>query len=90
MSPDIARGILTACIPIGAGIGGLLASKLIHIFSRRNLVLLINLIAVIAGCILYINNFIVLICMRLVQGICVGLYMSAVPCYIMEISPVEI
>lgn len=88
MSPNVAKGILTGCIPIGAGIGALIARKLIHVFSRRKFVLLINLIALIAGCVLYINNIIVLICMRIIQGICVGLYTSIVPMYITEISPV--
>lgn len=82
MSPDIAKGILTACILVGAVIGGIISKKLIGIFSRRNFVLFINLIAVIAGCILYVNNFIVLICMRIIQGVCVGMYTAVIPLYI--------
>jgi MFS family permease len=88
LESSTAKGILTGCIPVGAGIGALLGLKLIHVFSRRNFVLFINLIAIMAGSLIYITNFGVLICMRVIQGICVGLYTSIIPTYITEITPV--
>jgi len=78
---DVAKGVITGCMPIGAGVGALAGTKLIHVFSRRKFILLINLVAIIAGCLLYINNFILLLILRIVQGICVGLYTSIVPLY---------
>ncbi len=59
-------------------------------FSRRKFVLLINAVAIVAGCLLYINNFILLLILRIIQGICVGLYTSIIPLYTTEISPREI
>lgn len=88
LGTDVAKGLLLGCLPIGAGIGSLAGTKLIHVFSRRKLILLINLVAIIAGCLLYINNFVLLLILRIIQGICVGLYTSVVPLYTTEISPV--
>lgn len=81
LGADAAKGILTGCIPIGAGIGALLGTKLIHVFSRRKYVLLINIVAITVGCLIYINNFIILLIMRIIQGICVGMYTSIIPLY---------
>ena len=55
---NVVKGLLLGCLPIGAGIGALAGTKLIHVFSRRKFILLINLVAIIAGSLLYINNFI--------------------------------
>ena len=88
LGPDTAKGILTGCIPIGAGVGALLGTKLIHVFSRRKFVLLINVVAIVVGCLLYINNFILLLILRIIQGICVGMYTSIIPLYTTEISPI--
>jgi hypothetical protein len=52
---ETARGILTGCIPIGALIGAILGKKLIHLFSRRNFLLFINALGIIAGSLLYIQ-----------------------------------
>ena len=55
MPLETARGILTGCIPFGALFGALLGTKLIHVFSRRNFILVINITALIAGSLLYIT-----------------------------------
>lgn len=52
--------------------------------------LFINFLAIVAGGVIFINHMVVFIIMRLIQGICVGMYTSIVPLYINEISPVEI
>ncbi len=59
-----------------------MGKKLIHVFSRRNYVLFINIIALISGSTLYARNMIVLIVMRVIQGMCVGMYTSIIPLYI--------
>jgi MFS family permease len=78
----MARGILTGCIPIGAGFGALFDRKLIHLFSRRNSILVINTLAIVVGSLIFINKMEVLIIMRFFQGFCVGLYTSTIPMYI--------
>lgn len=90
MPIETARGILTGCIPFGALFGALLGKKLIHVFSRRNLILVINVIALVAGSLLYITKMESFIIMRIIQGACIGMYTSTVPMYISEISPIEI
>lgn len=88
MDIETARGVLNGCIPVGAGVGALVAKKLTHMFSRRNFVLLTNLIAVIAGSLIYITNMGVFLAMRLIQGLCIGFFTSTISVYINEISPV--
>jgi MFS family permease len=82
ISPETAKSLLTGFIPIGAGIGALIGRKLIHVFSRRKFILFINLVAIIAGSIVFVNNWILFLCMRLIQGMCVGMNTSIAPLYI--------
>lgn len=49
-----AEGLLTGCIPIGAGIGALITEILIQKFSRRQFMFIVNFIAFAAGSFLYI------------------------------------
>jgi MFS family permease len=90
MSVETARGVLNGCIPVGAGIGALIAKWITHWFSRRNFILVTNFIAIIAGALIFITNFGVFVTMRLIQGICIGFYTSTISVHINEISPVEI
>lgn len=90
MPIETARGILTGCIPFGALFGALLGKKLIHVFSRRNLILVINATALVAGSLLYITEMESFIIMRIIQGACIGMYTSTIPMTISEISPIEI
>ncbi len=90
MPTEMARGILTGCIPFGALFGALLGKKLIHVFSRRQYMLFINAWALIAGALLYITEMQCFIIMRIIQGACIGMYTSLVPMTISEISPIEI
>ena len=87
---ETARGILTGCIPVGALIGALMGKKLIHLFSRRNFILLINACGIVAGSLLYITHVESFIIMRLIQGACIGLYTAIIPIVIAEISPLKI
>lgn len=75
---------------MGALIGALLGKKLIHHFSRRNFILFINVWAIVAGALLYIQHVESFIIMRLIQGACIGMYTSIIPMVIAEISPLEI
>jgi MFS family permease len=52
--------------------------------------LLLNLIALIAGGLVYIPTFYTLIFARFVQGFCVGAYSSIAPLIIKELAPTEI
>lgn len=79
MSLQTATGIITGCISIGALFGALAGKKLIHWFSRRNFILFINALAIVAGSLIYIQHVAVLIIMRLLQGACIGMYTSIVP-----------
>lgn len=88
LSLQVATGIITGCISFGALLGALIGKKLIHLFSRRNFILFINAIAVVAGSLIYIQNMECLIIMRIIQGACVGLYTSIVPIVVAEISPI--
>lgn len=90
MPLETARGILTGCIPFGALLGALLGKKLIHVFSRRNFILVINVTALIAGSLLYITEMESFIIMRIIQGACIGMYTAIIPMTISEISPIEI
>ena len=63
--------------------------KVRHILDRKCL-LLLNVIALIAGGFIYILNFYTLIFFRFVQGFCVGAYSSIVPLIIKELAPTEI
>lgn len=59
-------------------------------FSRRKCILVTNIIATIAGVLIYIPNFYTLMIFRLLQGVCVGIF-SGIPSIILkELSPVEI
>ncbi len=49
-----------------------------------------NVLAIIVEGLLQINNLIALLVCRILQGICVGLYMSIVPIYINELAPRQI
>lgn len=53
---ETARGILTGCIPVGALIGALCGKKLIHLFSRRNFIVFINVLGLVSGSLLYITH----------------------------------
>jgi MFS family permease len=90
MTTEVARGVLTGCIPFGALFGALLGKKLIHVFSRRDFILFINAWALISGSLLYITNTPCFIIMRIIQGACIGMYTSIIPMTISEMSPVEI
>ena len=90
METETARGILTGCIPFGALLGALIGKKLIHVFSRRHFLLVINITALIAGGLLYIHHQASFIIMRIIQGACIGMYTAIIPMYISEISPIEI
>lgn len=85
---ETARGVLTGCIPIGALFGALLGKKLIHWFSRRNFILFINVLGLVAGSLLFITEVECFIVMRLIQGACIGMYTAIIPIVIAEISPV--
>lgn len=63
---------------------------MIHMFSRRNFILVINIVAIISGSLLFITEMASFIIMRIIQGACIGLYTSIVPIVIAEISPIEI
>jgi MFS family permease len=86
VDPDLALGLLTGCVPIGAGIGALSSNYLLGKYSRRYFlskfrqsILIVNTIALIAGSLIFIENFIVLLLIRLIQGLCVGAYSALVP-----------
>lgn len=49
-----------------------------------------NCIAFLAGIILFIRNFYMLMLARFIQGICVGCYVTMSPIIIREIAPTEI
>ena len=55
LSYETARGVITGCIPIGALLGALAGKKLLHMFSRNNFILVINIVAIIAGSLLFIT-----------------------------------
>lgn len=86
----MARGVLNGLIPGGACVGAIVAKRLIHVFSRRQFILFVNAVAFAAGCLIYIQNEISFIIIRIIQGICIGFYTSIVSMTIAEISPVEI
>jgi MFS family permease len=52
--------------------------------------LIVNVFGFIAGCLIFLPNFYVLIFVRICQGLCVGFYSSLTPLIIKEISPNEI
>jgi len=52
--------------------------------------LLLNAIALIAGGLIYIENFYTLLFFRFLQGFCVGAYSSIAPLMIKELAPTEI
>ena len=79
MGADVAEGLLQGCIPVGGGIGALLAFPLLKNLSRRKSLLAINVIALITGFLLLIANDKILFIGRFSQGICVGLYSAITP-----------
>lgn len=64
---------------MGALIGALLGEKMIHIFSRRKFILLINGCGIVSGSLLYIPHIESFIIMRLIQGACIGMYTAIIP-----------
>ena len=58
--------------------------------TLRQSLLVLNAIAIVVGCMLYIENFYSLLLFRVLQGFVVGAYSAITPLYINEISPVEI
>ena len=84
---QVAQGILVASIAIGGGLGAVSSSLLISSFSRRyhfilsfrNCLLIINALAILAGLLLFIQQFQIFVFARLFQGYCVGLLSSVAP-----------
>jgi MFS family permease len=64
--------------------------KKVKIVLFRKCLLLLNIIALIAGGFIYIPNFYTLLLFRFLQGFCVGAYSSVAPLIIKELSPTEI
>ena len=56
----------------------------------RKCLLLLNVIALIAGGFIYIPNFYSLLFFRFLQGFCVGAYSAVTPLIIKELAPTEI
>ncbi len=84
--PDAAKptmiGIIIGIVPIGAGVGALLAPVFMNFLSRKNFILFFNAIAIMIAGIIQINNLPLLLVCRFIQGFIVGNYMGVVPIYI--------
>lgn len=93
----LASGLLNGCIPAGGLIGALSSSIFLRLLSRRYFtfyfrksLLVVNVFAFVVGSLIFIENFYVLVFLRLCQGFCVGFYSAIAPLIIKELSPVEI
>lgn len=98
LDEDISSGILNGSIPLGALFGALSCSFLLALLSRRYLMhpisrqclLAVNGAALTLGILIFIQNYYLLLVVRVLQGCCVGLYSAIIPLIIKELAPTEV
>lgn len=78
--------MIQGAVPVGAIFGALLSAQVIRVFSRRFGFVVTNVPAFLSIILMvYIKNPYTFLIMRLIQGICTGIFSAIVPLYINEI-----
>jgi MFS family permease len=77
-------------MPLGAILGAGTAPLLMKVTTRKQFVLVCNLLALMIAGIIQISNMYVLLVCRVVQGILTGLFMAITPIYINELVPKQV
>lgn len=90
ISNAAALGFLICLITIGCLSGVIISSYFVDKISRKKLLLIVNVLALITGGVVQIPDIYVLGTARLFEGIVSGCYMNLIPAYIAEITPHEI
>ena len=86
----VIEGILGGMIPIGASIGVILIPKLLQYFSRKNSLILCDIIGIIGSAVAIFANIYSFVIHRFIIGLITGANSLLVPLYIREISPIII
>lgn len=86
----VITNLITALVPLGAGVGALSAGKLSSSMGRRKTMILVDVIAIIGTVITILPSQYALLVGRLIQGYSAGANSSVVPLVINEYAPTEI
>ena len=84
------QGLLSFCVALGAGMGGLLSQLVSSYYSRKDSGLVCAYVAILATLFLQSGNIFLMIVSRLVQGLYLGVTTVIRPVYIKEFSPLEL
>ncbi|EGR34886.1 hypothetical protein IMG5_001150 [Ichthyophthirius multifiliis] len=87
---DLYKALVCALVPFGAIFGSFFSANLLGVVSRKNSLLLLDGLGIVATCLTQVKNVHVLLVSRTLTGVATGLNSSIVPQYISEISPNEL